>query len=170
MPITHAADHLQTAHCFSSVQFSRSVVSDSSRPHESQHATPPCPSPTPGVHSNLCPSSWWCHPAISSSVVPFFSNKWWLNELMNSLRKLFKIVLIKQLFYSTWGVKESWPGTSGESVWERNSSFKESVNCFSRRRLMLFYWVHLLLVRIFSWVPVMPLSVLLDGRFAPLLV
>jgi len=46
-----------------SVQFSRSVVSDSLWPHESQHARPPCPSPSPGVHSNSCPSSWWCHPA-----------------------------------------------------------------------------------------------------------
>ena len=58
---------------FSSVQFSRSVVSNSLRPHESQHARPPCPSPTPGVYSNSHPSSWWCHPAISSSVVPFSS-------------------------------------------------------------------------------------------------
>ena len=56
-----------------SVQFSRSVMSDSLRPHESQHARPPCPSPTPGVHPNSCPSSRWCHPAVSSSVVPFFS-------------------------------------------------------------------------------------------------
>ena len=56
-----------------SVQFSRSVVSNSLWPHESQHARPPCPSPSPGVHSNLRPSSWWCHPAISSSVVPFSS-------------------------------------------------------------------------------------------------
>ena len=55
------------------VQFSRSVVSDSLRPHELQHARPPCPSPTPAVHSNSRPSSWWCHPAISSSVVPFSS-------------------------------------------------------------------------------------------------
>ena len=55
------------------VQFTHSVVSDSLRPHESQHARPPCPSPTPGVHSNSCPSSQWCHPAISSSVVPFSS-------------------------------------------------------------------------------------------------
>ena len=54
-----------------SVQFSRSVVSDSLWPHELQHARPPCPSPTPKVHSNSCPSSQWCHPAISSSVVPF---------------------------------------------------------------------------------------------------
>ena len=56
-----------------SVQFSRSVVSDSLRPHESQHARPPCPSPTPGVHSKSRPSSQWCHPAISSSVIPFSS-------------------------------------------------------------------------------------------------
>ena len=54
-----------------SVQFSRSVVSNSLRPHELQHATPPCPSPTPRVHSNARPSSQWCRPAISSSVVPF---------------------------------------------------------------------------------------------------
>ena len=58
---------------FSSVQFSLSVMSNSLRPHESQHATPPCPSPSPRVHANSCPSSWWCHPAISSSVVPFSS-------------------------------------------------------------------------------------------------
>ena len=57
----------------SSVQFSCSVVSDSLRPHEPQHARPPCPSPTPGVHPNLCPLSRWCHPTISSSVVPFSS-------------------------------------------------------------------------------------------------
>ena len=56
-----------------SVQFSHSVVSDSLRPHELQHARPPCPSPMPGVYSNSCPLSRWCHPAISSSVVPFSS-------------------------------------------------------------------------------------------------
>ena len=56
-----------------SVQFSLSVVSDSLQPHESQHARPPCPSPTPGVHSDSHPSSPWCHPAISSSVIPFSS-------------------------------------------------------------------------------------------------
>ena len=56
-----------------SVQFSRSVVSDSLQPHELQHARPPCPSPIPRVHSNSCASSRWCHPAISSSVIPFSS-------------------------------------------------------------------------------------------------
>ena len=54
-----------------SLQFSRSDMSDSLRPHGLQHARPPCPSPTPGVYSNSCPSSRWCHPTISSSVVPF---------------------------------------------------------------------------------------------------
>ena len=58
---------------FSSVQFSHSVMSDSLRPHGPQHARPPCPSPTPGVHPNPCPSSQWCHPIISSSVIPFSS-------------------------------------------------------------------------------------------------
>ena len=56
-----------------SAQFSHSVMSDSLWPHESQHARSPCPSSTPGVHSNSCPLSWWCHPAISSSVFPFSS-------------------------------------------------------------------------------------------------
>ena len=58
---------------FSSVQFSRSVMSDSLWPHESQHTRPPCPSPTPTAHTNPCPLSQWCHPAISSSVNPFSS-------------------------------------------------------------------------------------------------
>ena len=56
---------------FRSVQFSCSVVSDSLRPHGLQHTRPPCPSPTPGVYPNSCPLSQWCHPTISSSVVPF---------------------------------------------------------------------------------------------------
>ena len=55
------------------VQFSHSVMSDSLRPYGLQHTRPPCPSPTPGVYSNSCPLNWWCHPTISSSVVPFSS-------------------------------------------------------------------------------------------------
>ena len=58
---------------FSSVQFIRSVVSDSLQPHKPQHATSPCPSPTPRIHPNSCSLSRWCHPTISSSVVPFSS-------------------------------------------------------------------------------------------------
>ena len=58
-------------HTLNSVHFSHSVLSDFLWPHELQHTRPPCPSPTPGVHSDSCPSSQWCHPAIPSSVVPF---------------------------------------------------------------------------------------------------
>ena len=59
--------------CISSVQFSCSVMSDSLWHHELQHTRPPCLSPTPGVYKNSCPLSWWCHPTISSSVIPFSS-------------------------------------------------------------------------------------------------
>ena len=58
---------------YSSIQFTHLVVSNFLRPHEAQHTRPPCPSPTPGVYSNSCPLSQWCHPTISSSVVPFSS-------------------------------------------------------------------------------------------------
>ena len=71
--LRHVGFFKKSWHINSSVQFSRSVMSDSLWPHESQHARLPCPSSTPRVHSNSCPSSWWCHPAISSSVVPFSS-------------------------------------------------------------------------------------------------
>ena len=57
-----------------SVQFSHSVVSETLWPHGRQHARPPCPSTTPGAYSSSCPSSWWCHPTISSSVIPFSSH------------------------------------------------------------------------------------------------
>ena len=65
--------HLFFLILFSSVQVNCSVVSNSLRPHGLQHARPPCPTPTPGVYSNSCPLSQWCHPTISSSVVPFSS-------------------------------------------------------------------------------------------------
>ena len=71
--IIYKTNHRQITKHFSSVQFSRSVVSDSLWPHESQQARPPCPSPNPGIHSDSRPSSQWCHPAISSLVVPFSS-------------------------------------------------------------------------------------------------
>ena len=84
--------------CFRcSVQFSHSVVSNSLRPHELQHARPPCPSPTPRVHSDSHPSSQWCHPAISSSVVPFSSC---LQSLLAS-----ESFPMSQLF--TWGVQST---------------------------------------------------------------
>ena len=65
--------HMTTWKTICSVHFSHSVMPNSLRPHESQHARPPCPWPTTGIHSNSHPSSQWCHPAISSSVVPFSS-------------------------------------------------------------------------------------------------
>ena len=71
--MAHISLRINSSIQFSSVQFSRSVTSSSLRLHELQHARPPCPSPTPGVHSDSCPSSQWCHPAISSSVIPFSS-------------------------------------------------------------------------------------------------
>ena len=70
---------------FSLFQFSSSVVSSSLRPHELQHARPPCPSPTPGVHPSPCPLSQWCRPIISSSVVPVSScpqSWWWGNQMV----------------------------------------------------------------------------------------
>ena len=77
MPVRHFLPELESQFhqpwSISSVQFSHSVVSNSLQPHESQHAVPPCPSPTLRVYSNSCPSSWWCRPTISSSVVPFSS-------------------------------------------------------------------------------------------------
>ena len=63
----------QSESAISSAQFSRSVMSNSLWPHGPQHTRLPCPSPTPGAYSNSCPLSWWCHPTISSSVIPFSS-------------------------------------------------------------------------------------------------
>ena len=75
MTLTYSFPNLEPVCCSmfssSSVQFSHSIMSDSLWPHESQHARPPCPSPTPRVHSDSYPLSWWCHPVISSSASPF---------------------------------------------------------------------------------------------------
>ena len=103
--------------CPSSVQFSHSVVSDSLRPHGLQHARPPCPSPTPGVYSNSCPLSQWCHPTISSSVFPFSSSlqsflasglfKWVSSS--NQVAKVLVFQLQHQSFQ--WIFRISLPGT-----------------------------------------------------------
>ena len=81
---------------FSSVQFSHSVMSDSLRPYESLHARPPCPSPTPGVHPNSCPLSWWCHPAISlsspSPPAPTPSQHQGLFQWVNSSHEVAKVL------------------------------------------------------------------------------
>ena len=71
---TQISSHSDHPKKFSSVQFSRSVMSDSLQPHELQHTRPPCPSPTPRVYPNSCALSQWCHPTISSSVIPFSSS------------------------------------------------------------------------------------------------
>ena len=91
--VTHVKTLMTWPIQFSSVQFSHSVVSNSFRPHESQLARPPCPSPAPGVYSNSHPSSRWCHPAISSSVIPFSS----CPQSLPASRSF----LMSQLF--TWG-------------------------------------------------------------------
>ena len=72
-PVSHFIECLTSLASDIQIQFGHSVVSDSLRPHEPQHAGPPCPSPTPGVYPNQCPLSQWCHPTISSSVLPFSS-------------------------------------------------------------------------------------------------
>ena len=99
-----------------SVQFSCSVVSNSLWPHELQHARPPCPSPTPKVHSNSRPSSWWCHPAISSSVVPFSSCP---KSLPAS-----ESFPMSQLF--TWGSQSSGVSASVLQYWKYFSSFERT--------------------------------------------
>ena len=107
-----------------SVQFSRSVVSDSLRPHESQHARPPCPLPTPGVHSDSCPSSQWCHPAISSSVFHFSS-------CPQSLPASESFPL-NQLF--------AWDGQiSLSDIWFANI-FSHSVGCLFTLLIFSLYW------------------------------
>ena len=81
-----------------SIQFSCSVMSDSLRPHEPEHARSPCPSPTPRVHPNPCPLSRWCHPTISSSVIPFSS--------------------CPQSFPANFSISESWNMVHKFSIWE----------------------------------------------------
>ena len=91
---------------FSSVQFSCSVLSDSLRPHELQHARPPCPSPTPRVYLNPCPSSRWCHPTISYSVVPLSScpqslpasGSFQMSQLSHQVAKVLEFQLQHQSF------------------------------------------------------------------------
>ena len=88
---------------FNSVQFSHSVVSDCLWPHELQHARPPCPSPTPGDHSNSCPSSQWCHPSISSFVVRFSSCPQSLPASESfPINQLFACMVVLHKYNSQW--------------------------------------------------------------------
>ena len=100
----------------SSVQSSRSVMSNSLRPHKSQHARPPCPSPTPAVHSDSHPLSQWCHPAISSSVVPFSS---WAQSLSAS-----KSFPMSQLF--TWGGQSTGVSALASSLSKKSQGWSPS--------------------------------------------
>ena len=96
----------QISNVFSSVQLSRSVVSDSLQPHELQHTRPPCPTTIPGAYPNSCPLSWWCHPTISSSVVPVSSclqsfpasGSFQMGQLFASVAKVLQFQLQHQIF------------------------------------------------------------------------
>ena len=103
-------------HSIHSVQFSRSVLSNSLRPHELQHARPPCSSPTPGLHSNSCPLSQWWHPAISSSVIPFSSRS---QSLPAS-----ESFPMSQLF--TWGGQSTGVSASASFVPKNNKVWSSS--------------------------------------------
>ena len=127
------------SHLLSSVQFSRSVVSDSLWPHEPQHARPPCPSPTPGVYPNSCPSSQWCHPTISS-VVPFSSCPQFCS--WGSQGKNTEVVCHSLLQWTTfgqtsppWPVCLGWPHTAWLSFIELDKVMVDVI------RLASFLWL-----------------------------
>ena len=122
---------------FSSVQFSRSVMSDSLRPHEPQHARPPCPSPTPGVYPNPCPLGRWCHPTTSSLSSPFSSclqsfieviatvssNTFgWFCLLLNILKIEWRIRTLLCLDFFTFNIKTE-RLTQVDFVWTSRSFF-----------------------------------------------
>ena len=94
-------------------------MSDSLRPHESQLARPTCPSPTPGVYPNSCPSSWWCHPAISSSVVLIIFHVYfhWGNRKERELEKRAEDYELPQYYVGLWALSHPWlPWQLGEAV------------------------------------------------------
>ena len=112
----------------SSVYFSRSVMCNSLRPHEPQHTRPPCPLPTPRVHPNLCPLSQWCHPAISSSVVPFScpqsfpaSGSFQMRQLFNHVAKVLEFQLQHQSFQWTPRTDLLWDALVGSPCSPRDS-------------------------------------------------
>ena len=100
---------------FGAILFICSVMSDSLRAHESQHTRPPCPSPTPRVHPNSCPLSWWCHPAISSSVIPFSSCLQSFPASKKKKRKKVKSLSCVWLFVTPWTVAYHIPPSMGFS-------------------------------------------------------
>ena len=128
---------------FSSVQFSRSVVYNSLWPHESQHTRPPCPSPTPGVHSDSWPLSQWCHPAISSSVIPFSSCP---QSLPASNIIKYKIIFISMSWH--YSVSLPWYLLNGREIldngWQLLRSACDISKCMWNRVLISFWkWISL---------------------------
>ena len=105
---------------FSSVQFSRSVMSDSLRPHGLQHTRPPCPSPAPGVYSNSSPLSRWCHPTISSSVIPF--------SLLPSIFPSIRVFSDESVLHSRW--PKSWSFSFSISPSNEYSGLTSSRMCW----------------------------------------
>ena len=105
---------------FSSVQFGHSVVSDSLRPREPQHARPPYPSPTPGFYPNSCPLSWWCHLTISSSVVPFSSH-------LRSFPSLGSFQMIYLSHPRTRGIHSEGFLQGSEETWETEVSYHQCI-------------------------------------------
>ena len=130
---------------FSSVQFSCSVVSYSLRPHESQHARPPCPSPTPGVQSDSRPSSQWCHPAISSSVVPVYScpqslpasESFPMSQLLEKCRSKLQ-----------WGITSH--GQTGH--YQKSTTSKCWRGCGEERTLLHYWWGYKLVLPLWTTV------------------
>ena len=119
---------------FNSVQFSRSVVSDSLRPHESQHARPPCPSPSPGVHSNsVSPSSWWCHSAISFSFIPFSS----CSQISPSIRVFSNESTLRMRWPDA--IFPAWNSSCISTLVYLGSTYGPQRNGASGKRLLIFF-------------------------------
>ena len=146
----------------SSVQFSRWVMSDSLWPHELQHTRPPCPSPTPRVYSNSCPSSWWCHLAISFSVVPFSScpnpsQHQDLFQWVNSSHKVAKVLEFQLQHQSfQWTPRTYLLGNwdfilQGNSFW-RNFKQENEMMTFTNNRWTVTNWLQETshIIRLFS--------------------
>ena len=131
---------------FSSVQFSRSVVSDSLRPHELQHARPPCPSPTPGVYSNPCPSSQWCHPLLSPSPpAPNLSQHQGLFQWVNTSHEVAKVLEFQLQHQSFQCTPQDWSPCSPRDSQESSPTPK-------LRSVVLNKMVQISLMMVYNWV------------------
>ena len=124
------------------VQFSHSVMSNSLQPHESQHARPPCPSPTPGVHSNSCPSSLWCHPAISSPSCPLLL----LPPIPPSIRVFSNELTLRMRWPKYWSFSFSISPSIG---WFKKLRAINSIHNYTWANIVqykvkkIYFWVHI---------------------------